>query len=157
MPEIEKELVAELKARGLKVSTAESCTGGLAAAMITSVPGASDVFESGVVTYSNGAKNTLLGVAAETLDEHGAVSAETAAAMARGARALLTGADIGVSVTGLAGPTGGEGKPVGLVYVGVASEKFSRVDELHLSGDRDAIRAMSARHALSMALEAARF
>ncbi len=155
MATTEFELVDELKRRGLTVSTAESCTGGMVAARITSISGASEVFQSGAVTYANIAKHKLLGVLQSTLDEHGAVSPETAGQMADGARAL-TGADIGVSVTGLAGPNGAEGKPVGLVFVGVASDRLSRVDELHFDGDRIAIREQAADHALAMALEAAR-
>jgi len=105
------------RARGLTLATAESCTGGMVAARLTSVPGSSDVFVGGVVAYANTVKASELGVAQEVLDQHGAVSAETAAAMAHGVRARL-GVDIGVAVTGVAGPGGGtEEKPVGLVFV----------------------------------------
>ena len=103
--------------RGLTLATAESCTGGLVAARLTSVPGSSDVFLGGVVSYANEVKARALGVPEEVLREHGAVSAETAAAMAAGARARL-GADVAVAVTGIAGPGGGTAeKPVGLVYL----------------------------------------
>ena len=102
--------------RGLTLATAESCTGGLVAARLTSVPGSSDVFVGGIVSYANEVKIGELGVPAELIEQHGAVSAEVAEAMARGARERL-GVDVAVSVTGVAGPDGGtEEKPVGLVY-----------------------------------------
>ena len=112
--------------RGLTLATAESCTGGLVAARLTSVPGSSDVFLGGVVAYANEVKEAELDVPAEVLAEHGAVSAETAAAMARGARERL-GADVAVAVTGIAGPGGGTPeKPVGLVYLHAAGPAASR-------------------------------
>lgn len=149
----EEDLVMALKAAGLTLSTAESCTGGMIAERITSVAGASAVFESGAVTYSNNAKEKLVGVKKETLEKYGAVSSQTALEMCEGVRGI-TGAQIGVSVTGLAGPTGDEGKPVGLVYVGVSSPYLTQVLELHLSGDREAIRKASADKALTLAKEA---
>src|SRR5205823_10547788 len=111
-------LVLDLcRAEGVTLATAESCTGGLVAARLTSVPGSSDVFLGSVVAYSDEVKRAELDVPAELLERHGAVSAEVAAAMARGARARL-GADVAVAVTGIAGPGGGtEEKPVGPVYV----------------------------------------
>lgn len=107
------------RAAGVRIAVAESCTGGLLASAITEIAGASDVFECGFVTYSNAAKRSLLGVAAETLAAHGAVSPETAAEMAQGAlhRADVT---LAVSVTGIAGPGGSEHKPEGRVCFGVA-------------------------------------
>jgi nicotinamide-nucleotide amidase len=109
-----------LRARKLKLATAESCTGGLIAAMLTEVPGSSDVFERGFVTYSNEAKAEMLSVPAALIKEHGAVSEEVARAMAEGAL-RNSRADIAVSVTGIAGPDGGtEAKPVGLVHFGVS-------------------------------------
>lgn len=114
-------LLAHLRARAWKLATAESCTGGLIAALFTEVAGASDVFERGFVTYSNAAKIGLLNVDFETLLRHGAVSAETAREMAAGAR-RASAADIAVAVTGIAGPGGGTAeKPVGLVYIGLAA------------------------------------
>ncbi len=114
-------VVQLLKERKLILSTAESCTGGLISAEITSVPGSSEVFGYGFVTYANEAKMKLLGVRAETLAAVGAVSEETAEQMANGAR-LASGADIAVSVTGIAGPDGGTPvKPVGTVYIGFSS------------------------------------
>ena len=113
-------MLAACRSRGWRVATAESCTGGLVAAALTAIAGSSDVVERGFVTYSNEAKTELLGVPAETIAGHGAVSAQTAAAMARGAVARA-GVDLAVSVTGIAGPGGGTPqKPVGLVYLGVA-------------------------------------
>ena len=155
MSAYEFELVAALRAAGASVSTAESCTGGLVAARITSVSGASEAFKYGAVTYCNEAKNKILGVKKETLDSFGAVSAETAAEMAAGVSKILN-AEIGVSVTGLAGPNGGEGKPVGLVYVAVNSDNYSEVTENHFSGDRISVRNQAADKALELALRAAK-
>ncbi len=155
MPTYEFELVATLRAAGATVSTAESCTGGLVAARITSVSGASEAFKYGAVTYCNEAKNKILGVEKETLETLGAVSAKTAAEMAAGVRKIMN-AEIGVSVTGLAGPNGGEGKPVGLVFVAVNSDKYSDVTENHFSGDRISVRNQAADKALELALMAAK-
>jgi nicotinamide-nucleotide amidase len=116
-----EQLLAALRARSLKLASAESCTGGLIAALFTEIPGASDVFERGFVTYSNAAKIGDLGVEYDLLSRHGAVSAEVAAAMASGA---LRGsaADVTVAVTGVAGPSGGSPeKPVGLVHIALAA------------------------------------
>lgn len=113
-------LLADMRARAWKLATAESCTGGLIAALFTEVAGASDVFERSFVTYSNAAKIGLLNVGFETLLRHGAVSPEVAREMAAGAR-RASAADIAIAVTGIAGPGGGtEEKPVGLVYIGLA-------------------------------------
>jgi nicotinamide-nucleotide amidase len=147
-----EEIVLELcRARRLTVATAESCTGGLVGARLTGVPGASDVYAGGIVAYADEAKRALLGVPVTTLERHGAVSAETAAAMARGARERV-GADIALSVTGVAGPGGGSAeKPVGLVYVhaaGPAGEEEAA--ELRLSGDRETIRRRAAVNALHL-------
>lgn len=155
MSAYEFELVAALRAAGASVSTAESCTGGLVAARITSVSGASEAFKYGAVTYCNEAKNKILGVKKETLDSFGAVSAKTAEEMAAGVRKIMN-AEIGVSVTGLAGPNGGEGKPVGLVYVAVNSDNYSEVTENHFSGDRISVRNQAADKALELALRAAK-
>ena len=114
---IETAVLELCRERGLTLATAESCTGGLVAARLTSVPGSSDVFLGGVVSYANEVKTAALGVPEDVLAAHGAVSAETAAAMAEGARRRLD-ADVAVAVTGIAGPGGGsDEKPVGLVYV----------------------------------------
>lgn len=151
----EFELIKLLLEKELTVSTAESCTGGMVAARLTSVSGASGAFKYGAVTYCNEAKHSVLGVSTETLDEHGAISAETAKEMAEGIRRVMK-ADIGVSVTGNAGPGAAENKPVGLVYIGVSSEKYSAVLENHFEGDRISVRAQAADAALILALEAAK-
>jgi nicotinamide-nucleotide amidase len=144
-------VLAACRTRGWRVATAESCTGGLVAAALTAIPGASEVVERGFLTYSNKAKIELLGVPRETIAEHGAISAETAAAMARGAVARA-GVDLAVSVTGIAGPGGGTPqKPVGLVYIGVASrEGGARVERRVVAGDRAEIRRAALVAALQM-------
>jgi nicotinamide-nucleotide amidase len=144
-------LVLDLcRARGWTLGTAESCTGGLVAARLTSVPGSSDVFEGAVVSYSNAVKESELGVPAATLAEHGAVSAETAAAMAAGVRARL-GVDVGVAVTGIAGPDGGTPeKPVGLVYLHAETPGGGRGIEFSFPADRDTIRTRSTVAALHL-------
>ena len=150
----ERRLVAICREKGVTVATAESCTGGLVAGRITAVPGASAVFLGGVVSYANAVKRDVLGVPQEVLDRVGAVSAECAEAMARGARACLK-AGVAVSVTGIAGPDGGSPqKPVGLVYLGVASAAGVRTECFRLSGDREAIRRQAVERALELLLEA---
>jgi len=147
-----EELVLELcRARGLTLATAESCTGGLVAARITSVPGSSDVFVGGIVSYADEVKAAELGVPDEVLREHGAVSPETAAAMADGVRERLR-ADVGVAVTGIAGPGGGTPeKPVGLVYVHAAGpDGARRAAELNFPGDRETIRSRATVAALHL-------
>ena len=129
------------------IAVAESCTGGLVAAKMIEYPGKSEVLLEGAVTYSNEAKKRRLGVKDETLSAYGAVSAETAAEMAKGI-AMTSGADIGVSTTGVAGPGPSEGKPEGLVYVGVYIGGKSYVKELHLAGKRNVIRERAAYSAL---------
>ena len=120
MTEISTKIVSALAERGLTISTAESCTGGLIAKSITDVSGASLVFYGGVVSYDNSVKENVLGVKAETLSTLGAVSGETACQMAKGVKNLLK-TDIGISTTGIAGPGGGTPtKPVGTVYIGIA-------------------------------------
>ena len=115
-----EQLIATARAAGKKIATAESCTGGLLAGLLSHIPGSSDVLERGFVTYSNASKIELLGVEARLIDDHGAVSPHVAKAMAAGALAHSR-ADIALSITGIAGPGGGSaGKPVGLVYLGCA-------------------------------------
>ena len=149
--------VHALKVNGLHVAVAESCTGGYVAKRLTDVSGASEVFECGVVTYSNRMKHQLLGVSQQTLDTFGAVSEETAREMAAGVR-RLSGAETGISVTGNAGPEPSEGKEVGLVYIGVDSLEMSRVFMLQVNRrDQDAretIRYLASSHALSLILKA---
>lgn len=154
---LETAVVKQLAAVGKTVAVAESCTGGLIASRITSVPGSSDVFGYGVVTYANDAKEQILGVSSATLAEFGAVSSQTAAEMAEGVR-KLSGADIGVATTGIAGPNGGTPeKPVGLVWLGISSARGTRTKELRLSRaygeERNFIRHLAASHALSEVLE----
>ena len=142
------DIVAKLSALNLTVATAESCTGGLIASTIVDVPGASDCFNEGYVTYSNEAKMKNLGVLDETLMAHGAVSVETATEMAKGVRKRAN-ADFGIASTGIAGPGGGSPtKPVGLVYIACAYKDKCAVKELHLSGDRTSVRKQAANEAL---------
>ncbi len=132
----------------LTLSTAESCTGGLLGDLITNVPGSSDYFQGGIIAYSYDAKERLLGVHHDTLYEHGAVSAETALEMARGARRAL-GTDVAVSITGIAGPSGGmPGKPVGLVYIALSARNRERIERYVWDGDRQGNKARSAEAAL---------
>ena len=141
--------------RGLTVALAESCTGGLIAAALTEVPGSSGYFLGGVVSYANEAKEALLDVPRPTLDAHGAVSPEVAAAMATGAQARFA-ASLAAAVTGVAGPDGGtDTKPVGLTYVGIAGRGDTEVRRLHLLGDRVANREAAARAALEWLIERA--
>ena len=146
------EIVLELcRARKLRLATAESCTGGLVAVRLTDVPGSSDVVLGGVVAYANEVKVAELGVPAELLEEHGAVSGEVAAAMAAGVRTRL-GAEVGIGVTGVAGPGGGsEEKPVGLVHFHVSAPDGEVGRELSLPGDRDTIRARATVASLHLA------
>ena len=146
-----KILVKSLKSLNYKIATAESCTGGLVAKMITDVSGSSAVFEYGVVTYSNRAKTDLLGVSESTLATFGAVSEETAKEMALGAL-KLSGADIALSVTGVAGPEPSEGKPVGTVCIGVATRDKVLAKTFVFGGKRGDVRRQSAKIALNMAL-----
>ena len=152
-------LVEELTRKKLRIATAESCTGGMVSAAITSVSGASGVFDCGVCTYANHIKNKIVGVKEETLATYGAVSDRTAAEMARGVR-LLAAADIGISTTGIAGPLGGtQYKPVGLVYIGVSTAMGLKTEKMLLgenSADRDTIRRLTVAAALYLALKAAK-
>jgi nicotinamide-nucleotide amidase len=150
------DLVARYKAAGLMAATAESCTGGLIAALLTEIPGSSSMLERGFVVYSNAAKQELLGVPTETLASHGAVSAETAKAMAEGAL-RASRAEIAVSVTGIAGPDGGSAeKPVGLVHFAYARRGKPTVAREERFGaiGREAVRLASVRVGLDL-LEAA--
>lgn len=142
-------LVAALRRRGETVAVAESCTGGGIGAAITSVPGASEVFWGGVISYDDDAKRRLLGVSAAVLTSHGAVSGETAAAMAAGVRALAR-TTWSVAVTGIAGPGGGsDEKPVGTVWVGVDGPRAG-IRRHRFDGDRVAVRAATVREAIRL-------
>ena len=137
---------------GKTLVTAESCTGGMIGQMLTAIPGSSAVYKGGVISYTNEIKHKLLGVDAALLEREGAVSAPVAKAMAEGARKVL-GADIAVSVTGLAGPTGDDrGNPVGLVYIGYADSRGTDTITCHFDGDRDAVRTQAAEAALTLIL-----
>jgi nicotinamide-nucleotide amidase len=141
---VEAHVLDLCRARGLTLAAAESCTGGLVGARLTSVPGSSDVFLGGIVAYANETKAALLGVPPALLEAHGAVSAETAEAMAAGARRAL-GADVAVSVTGVAGPGGGSAeKPVGLVFLHAEGPGGGRGLRFEFPGDRDAVRRRAA-------------
>jgi nicotinamide-nucleotide amidase len=146
-----QEIVLELcREQGLTLGVAESCTGGLVAARLTSVPGASDVFRGGVIAYADEVKRDELAVPEEMLSEHGAVSAEVARAMSHGARARL-GVDVSVAVTGVAGPGGGTAdKPVGLVFFHASGPAGDEALRFELPGDREWIRARSAVAALHL-------
>lgn len=155
--ELARHVLDSCRCRELKIVTAESCTGGMVAAALTDIAGSSDVFERGFVTYSNEAKQDLLGVSKETLDRRGAVSEETAIEMASGAL-VASRADIAVSITGVAGPGGGTAdKPVGLVWFAVAGRDVGARAQRRLFADegRAAIRAAATQFALELLLGAA--
>jgi PncC family amidohydrolase len=142
-----------LSDRGWRLATAESCTGGLVSHLVTNVPGSSDYFVGGVVAYSNPIKERLLGVPEKELVEQGAVSREVAISMAEGARRSLH-ADVGLSVTGIAGPGGGTSdKPVGLTWVGVATPGGAQARAYRWQGDREENKRKSALAALRQAIE----
>ncbi len=139
-----------LSARGLTIATAESCTGGLISHNITNIPGSSSYFERGVIVYSNTAKMELLKVNRSTIDQKGAVSPETAVEMAEGVK-YMAGTDIGLAVTGIAGPSGGTpDKPVGLVYIAIATEDGTKVQDFQFDGKRIDIKNQTAEAALGM-------
>lgn len=150
---IEEKVVKHLIEQGLSITTAESCTGGLLAGTILNVSGASAVYNEGHITYSNEAKERILGVRHETLASFGAVSEQTAFEMAEGA-AKVAGADVALSTTGIAGPGGGTAeKPVGLIYIGCYMQGRTTVKELCLHGSREENRRQTVEKALYMLLE----
>ncbi|MBO7206642.1 MAG: nicotinamide-nucleotide amidohydrolase family protein [Kiritimatiellae bacterium] len=143
-------LVELFKAYAKTCATAESCTGGMIGSLITAVPGSSEVYLGGVVSYANSVKEGVLGVSGATLENFGAVSEQCALEMAEGAR-RLTRADVAVSVTGIAGPGGGSaGKPVGLVWFAVATKDGVRAEKAIFAGSRDDVRKAAAMHAIGM-------
>ncbi len=149
-----EETVGRLLAeRGLTIACAESCTGGLLTGRLTEIPGSSAYVKGAVVSYTDEVKAGVLGVRQSTLDAHTAVSEAVAREMAEGVRRLLR-TDVGVSVTGLAGPAGAPGQPVGLVYIGVATSDGTTVGENRFGGDRAAVRQQACRRALAMVLHA---
>lgn len=154
LTDLARHLLQLAQTRALSFATAESCTGGLIAATLTDVPGSSAVFDRGFVTYSNDAKTDMLGVSPETLAAHGAVSEAVAAEMATGARDR-SGADLAVSVTGIAGPGGSEFKPEGRVCFGLASAEGVRTETVEFGAiGRRAVREATVDHALRMLLAA---
>lgn len=158
MHQIAESLVRVARASMSTFCVAESCTGGLLAALVTDIPGASHAFQGGVVAYSNKAKIEVLGVNEALIDRHGAVSSEVAEDMA--IRSLhLFATDVSLSVTGIAGPSGGTpDKPVGLVWFGVAMRAVGSVDTFtdfrHFDGNRETVRGAAARHGLRLLLSA---
>ncbi len=137
---------------GKTLATAESCTGGMIGQMITAVPGSSNVYKGGIISYTNEIKHALLGVDTTLLETEGAVSAPVAKAMAEGAKRAL-GADIAVSVTGLAGPGGDDrGNPVGTVYIGYADDRGAEALCFHFDGDREAVRTQAAEAAIKLVI-----
>lgn len=148
-----RKVADELKKKGLKIATAESCTGGMLANLLTNISGSSEYFDRGIVSYSNRAKIELLGVKEETLERYGAVSEQTAREMAEGVRERSK-VDIGISTTGIAGPTGGtKDKPVGLVYIGISTKEKTIVRKFLFKGSRIENKESACNAALSMLLE----
>lgn len=151
--EIEEIVIELLREKKWKITTAESCTGGLLAGRLLNVSGASEVYEEGHITYANAAKEKILGVSHKTLETFGAVSVQTAEEMARGA-AKIANAQVALVTTGVAGPTGGtKEKPVGLVYIGCFFNGRLRVEECHFYGTRDKIRNASVKRAIELLKE----
>lgn len=151
---IEKQVGEALRERDATVATAESCSGGLVCSLLTDIPGSSDYVDRGFVTYAYDAKRAVLGVSREALDAHGAVSEPVAREMARGARDV-SDTTWGVSTTGIAGPSGGEGKPVGTVYIGIAyaapwgsEDSYATVSRYEFDGSRTEVKEKIARRAL---------
>ena len=154
LDELASRVIEIFREKGLSLAFAESCTGGMIAETITNVAGASDIFYGSAVTYVNGAKEHILGVARETLEKHGAVSSECAEEMACGARRVY-GADVAMSVTGIAGPGGGsEGKPVGTVWFGIATKDGAETFRRRFDGDRAAVRRQTVEEVLRRLAEA---
>ncbi len=142
-------IVADATATGLTVATAESLTGGMVAAALVEVPGASGMLQGGIIAYQNSVKTTLLGVSAELLESTGAVDPEVAREMALGA-CRIAGARVGVSTTGVAGPEPHGGKSVGSVYIGIALDGVAQAYEYHFAGVRSAVRQQACDEALSL-------
>jgi PncC family amidohydrolase len=150
---LEQVVLERMGASGQTLALAESCTGGLVSHRITNIPGSSIIFNGGIVSYSNDAKMSLLGVRAETLQEHGAVSEQTVLEMACGVRRALS-ADIGAAVSGIAGPGGATpGKPVGLVWIGLSASAIESAWRYMFQGDRASIKEQSAQAVLRHIIE----
>lgn len=144
-------LLQQLRARGLTLAAAESCTGGLLSALITEIPGSSDVFTHGYITYANAAKSAMVGVPEALIHTHGAVSAPVAIAMAEGAQ-RASGAGVSIAITGIAGPGGASAhKPVGLVHMASVRAGFSTLHHVHhFSGDRSTVRLQAVKAAIEL-------
>ena len=154
LDELASRVIEIFREKGLSLALAESCTGGMIAETVTNVAGASDIFYGSAVTYVNSAKEHILGVARETLEKHGAVSSECAEEMACGARSVY-GADVAMSVTGIAGPGGGsEAKPVGTVWFGLATKDGAETFRRRFDGDRAAVRRQTVEEVLRRLAEA---
>lgn len=154
LDELASRVIEIFREKGLSLALAESCTGGMIAETVTNVAGASDIFYGSAVTYVNGAKEHILGVARGTLEKHGAVSSECAEEMACGARSVY-GADVAMSVTGIAGPGGGsEAKPVGTVWFGLATKDGAETFRRRFDGDRAAVRRQTVEEVLRHLAEA---
>ena len=154
LDELASRVIEIFREKGLSLALAESCTGGMIAETITNVAGASDIFYGSAVTYVNSAKEHILGVARETLEKHGAVSSECAEEMACGARSVY-GADVAMSVTGIAGPGGGsEAKPAGTVWFGLAAKDDAETFRRRFDGDRAAVRRQTVEEVLRRLAEA---
>ena len=148
-----KKVSVLLKEKKLKIATAESCTGGLIASTLTNISGSSDYFDRGVISYSNKAKTKLLGLTENILKKYGAVSKQVAKIMAESIR-TSSNVDIGVSTTGIAGPTGGtKQKPVGLVYIGISTSKQTNIKKFKFSGNRLQNKELTCNAALKMILD----
>lgn len=146
-------LMEQLIAKGSKIAVAESCTGGLLSGALTDIPGSSACFEFGAVTYSNQAKHEILGVPWEILNEFGAVSYQTAYWMAKGIRRIAK-ADLGLAVTGIAGPAGGsETKPVGLVYIALDLKDFCMSQKFNFRGSREEVRRLTVKKGIDLILQ----
>lgn len=149
----EEELGTLLRSRGLTLAIAESCTGGLVSDRVTDIPGSSDYFLAGLITYSDHSKRRFLNVRETSLMEYGAVSDQVAQEMAQGVRRTV-GSDIGISTTGIAGPGGGtEEKPVGLVYLAVSDTNQTRSYKENFSGTRSVVKKAAAERAIEMTIE----
>lgn len=151
--DLASKIISSYTSHSLKIVTAESCTGGMIASVLTGIPGSSQVLERGFIVYSNDAKVDVLGILPEIIDEHGAVSGEVAEAMAQGALEYSL-ADIAISVTGIAGPGGATAtKPVGLVYIGLANKVGALFHyKCQFNGDRDDVRTQTTHEALKLLL-----
>jgi PncC family amidohydrolase len=152
-PSLEVVIGKLLSQQHLTLATAESCTGGLIGHRLTEIPGSSEYFRGGIIAYSNEIKERVLGVSQAALEQHGAVSAETALAMARGARRVLQ-TDLAVSVTGIAGPGGGSAdKPIGLTYIAVTAQDYERVARFVWESDRSGNKRSSSEAALQLVID----